>query len=62
MMKEGRLVSNFFTREGLIYQEGKDDEDEKSKKSTQRKKVEADDEDLKIHILVPKKTTLKKRL
>lgn len=21
MMKEGRLVSNFFTREGLIYQE-----------------------------------------
>lgn len=22
MMKEGRLVSNFFTREGLIYQEG----------------------------------------
>ena len=24
MMKEGRLVSNFFTREGLIYQEAKD--------------------------------------
>jgi len=26
MMKEGRLVSNFFTREGLIYQEANEDE------------------------------------
>jgi hypothetical protein len=64
MMKEGRLVSNFFTREGLIYQEAKDEEDEKDKKSTNRKKpAETDEEeDLKIHILVSKKTTLKKRL
>jgi len=37
-MKEGRLVSNFFTREGLIYQENKDDDDDKSKKSSQKKK------------------------
>jgi hypothetical protein len=28
MMKEGRLVSNFFTREGLIYQEGGAADDE----------------------------------
>jgi hypothetical protein len=31
MMKEGRLVSNFFTREGLIYQEAKDDDVESTK-------------------------------
>jgi hypothetical protein len=63
-MKEGRLVSNFFTREGLIYQEAKDDDEDKDKKSTTRKKpAETDEEeDLKIHILVSKKTTLKKRL
>ena len=64
MMKEGRLVSNFFTREGLIYQEaGADDEggqtgEEKKKKD----KSLVSDEDLKINILVAKKTTLKKRL
>ena len=61
-MKEGRLVSNFFTREGLIYQESKEEEDSKSKKSTNRKKPETDVEEAKIHILVAKKTTLKKRL
>jgi hypothetical protein len=39
MMKEGRLVSNFFTREGLIYQEVKEgDDDDKSKKSDVKKK------------------------
>ena len=27
MMKEGRLVSNFFTREGLIYQEANGEEE-----------------------------------
>lgn len=27
MMKEGKLVRNFFTREGLVYQEAKDEED-----------------------------------
>ena len=61
-MKEGRLVSNFFTREGLIYQEANDDEEGKSQ-STKKKKAEpADDDELKINILVAKKTTLKKRL
>lgn len=63
-MKEGRLVSNFFTREGLIYQESKEEEDSKSKTSTHHKKKapETDEDDSKIHILVAKKTTLKKRL
>ena len=66
-MKEGRLVANFFTREGLIYQEAKDgDEDDKSKKSDRNKKKhhqsEADDDEMKIHILIAKKTTLKSRL
>lgn len=28
MMKEGRLVQNYFTREGLIYQEAKDGADD----------------------------------
>ena len=60
-MKEGRLVSNFFTREGLIYQEaGNDEEGQSSQKKT--KPPPGDDEELKINILVAKKTTLKKRL
>ena len=46
MMKEGRLVSNFFTREGLVYQEMKDGDEEKSKEV--RKNSEVDDEDMKI--------------
>lgn len=59
MMKEGRLVSNFFTREGLIYQEaGHDDEASEAKKPKDKRS----DDDVKIHILVAKKTTLKKRL
>ena len=64
MMKEGRLVANFFTREGLIYQEVKDgDDDDHHKKSKSRKKqLETDDEEMKIHILISKKTTLKSRL
>lgn len=61
MMKEGRLVSNFFTREGLIYQEANNDEEgQSSQKKT--KPPTGDDEELKINILVAKKTTLKKRL
>lgn len=74
MMKEGRLVSNFFTREGLIYQEaggagGEDgDQSESSKKGAKKprggKAAAAGNEegDLKIHIMVAKKTTLKSRL
>lgn len=66
MMKEGRLVSNFFTREGLIYQEagsgnGEDDQSESSRQNTKQKKRRPEDGDLKIHILVPKKSTLKSR-
>ena len=64
-MKEGKLVSNFFTREGLIYMEAPD-EDEESQSgvhpSQRKKKVRADDEELKVHILVAKKTTLKQRI
>ena len=69
MMKEGRLVSNFFSREGLIYQEAGAgaDENESQQMSdssrVQKKKRPAEDGvDLKIHILVSKKTTLKHRL
>jgi len=58
-MKEGRLVSNFFTREGLIYQEGNDDQSQGEKP---KKSKSVNEDDLKIHILVPKLTTLKKRL
>jgi serine/threonine protein kinase len=65
MMKEGKLVSNFFTREGLIYMEAPD-EDEESQSgihpAQRKKKVRNEDEELKVHILVAKLTTLKQRL
>ena len=65
MMKEGKLVSNFFTREGLIYMEAPD-EDEESQNgvhpSQRKKRVRTDEEELKVHILVAKKTTLKQRI
>ena len=61
-MKEGRLVSNFFTREGLIYQEANAEEEGQSSSQKKAKPAPADDEELKINILVAKKTTLKKRL
>ena len=61
-MKEGRLVSNFFTREGLIYQEANGDDEGQSQSQKKEKKPPVDDEELKINILVSKKTTLKKRL
>lgn len=64
-MKEGKLVSNFFTREGLIYMEAPD-EDEESKSgvhpSQRKKKVRNEDEELEVHILVSKKTTIKQRM
>lgn len=67
-MKEGRLVSNFFTREGLIYQEAGassgegDDQSETSKEQNKKKRQRgASEDELKIHILVAKKTTLKAR-
>ena len=65
MMKEGKLVSNFFTREGLIYMEAPD-EDEESQSgihpAQRKKKVRNEDEELKVHILVAKLTTLRQRL
>ena len=62
-MKEGRLVSNFFTREGLIYQEaGAEDEGDKSTEKGKKGENNLNDEDLKINILVAKRTTLKNRM
>ena len=68
-------MSNFFTREGLIYQEAggsspQEGDGEQSDSSKQRgkrgggpgKRTDEDGNDLKIHILVPKKTTLKARV
>jgi serine/threonine protein kinase len=70
MMKEGRLVSNFFTREGLIYQEasggaspdGENSESSKARGLKKPKGARDEDGDGKIHIIVPKKTTLKARV
>lgn len=63
MMKEGRLVANFFTREGLLYQEVKEGGEEESKKGGKKPPAaQPEDEETKIHILVAKKTTLKQRL
>ena len=55
-------MANFFTREGLIYQEVKEDEESGHSKHQQRKPAKGDDDELKIHVLVAKKTTLKTRL
>jgi dual specificity tyrosine-phosphorylation-regulated kinase 2/3/4 len=65
MMKEGKLVSNFFTREGLIYMEAPDDDEESQSgvpPSQRRRKPRNDDEELKVHILVAKKTNLQKQI
>jgi len=63
MMKEGKLVSNFFTREGLIYQEVKDgDESERGDHKKASRKQAKPDEEVNIHVMVAKKTTLQKRL
>ena len=64
-MKEGKLVSNFFTREGLIYMEAPDEEEESQSgvhPALRKKKKRADDEELKVHILCTKKTNLKHRM
>ena len=65
MMKEGKLVSNFFTREGIIYQEGGENDNSSqsmSEPSQNKKKRKNNDGPVKINLLVPKKTTLKNRL
>ena len=64
-MKEGRLVSNYFTREGLIYQEAKEGDDSAMSESIRKgdkKKAEPRDGPIKINLLIPKKTNLKHRL
>ena len=64
-MKEGKFVSNFFTREGLIYMEAPDEDKESQSgiyPSQRKKKAKNEDEELKVHILVAKKTTLKYRM
>mmetsp|Transcript_25419 Transcript_25419/g.25168 ORF Transcript_25419/g.25168 Transcript_25419/m.25168 type:complete len:334 (-) Transcript_25419:16-1017(-) len=65
MMKEGKLVSNFFTREGIIYQEAGDGENTSqslSEPSHDKKKKPKGDGSIKINLLVPKQTSLKHRL
>jgi serine/threonine protein kinase len=64
MMKEGKLVSNFFTREGIIYQEAGDNENssQSASISSQQKKRKNQDGPIKINLLIPKKTSLKHRL
>ncbi len=62
MLKEGRLVSNFFTKEKLLYQEGIDNGDSHAymdnSDAGHKKKVRTG----KIQLLVPKKSSLKHRL
>ncbi len=66
IMKKGRQVSNFFTREGLIYQEPGDPDASKSHNmsdvSGRHNKKRNPNDPAKIQILVPKRTTLKYRL
>jgi len=67
IMKKGRQVSNFFTREGLIYQEPGDNDASKSQNtmsdmSGRHGKKRNPNEPIKIQVLLPKKTTLKARL
>ena len=68
MMKRGTLVGNYFTREGLIYQEPPDEDDKDASRTHSMsnasvkhgKKRQGDH--LKIQILIPKSTSLKHRL
>lgn len=64
MMKEGKLVSNFFTREGIIYQEAGEEENSSQSQSeaSQGKKKKNNDGSIKINLLIPKKTSLKQRM
>ncbi len=70
MMKKGKLVGNFFTREGLIYQEPKDEEDKDASRTHSmsnasvhhERRKQGSGENLKIQILIPKVTSLKHRL
>lgn len=62
-------MSNYFTREGLIYQEAKDTESEGGKESSKhsekrgsKPRQTTEEDELKIHVLIAKKTTLRSRL
>jgi len=63
MTKKGRLVNTFFTKEGLLYQEGGDEASETSvdvaNPFSKKRNLE---ESRKIQILVPKKSSLKHRV
>lgn len=59
MMKEGRLVSKFFTKEKLLYQDAFVDDDQSQNDASGYSHRERSG---KIQILVPKKSNLKSRL
>ena len=68
MVRNAKLFSNFFTKEGLIYQEHGDDDKSKqnshsiSDYSYRQSKKANMNEILKVQILIPKRTNLKARL
>lgn len=66
MMKEGKLVSNFFTREGILYQEANGGANSSQSMSESSKNNKPDNKNsdgpIRINLLVPKKTSLKHRL
>ena len=61
MLKTGRLVDNFFTKEKLLYQETTDEEKNKHL-SEEMAELLKKQKKSKIQIMVPKKTSLKARL
>ena len=61
-MKEGKLVANFFTREGILYQEANGANTSNSVSDGSKRSKNEGDGPIKINLLVPKKTNLKHRL
>lgn len=67
MMKKGKLVGNYFTKEGLIYQDPQEENENKGdpqapSEPQTRKRRRVPGENMKVQILIPKATTLKHRL
>jgi serine/threonine protein kinase len=68
LMKSGKLVGNFFTKEGLIYQEPKEDGDKDTSRTHSKSNASArvprkcENGNSPIHILIPKTTSLQHRL
>ena len=54
LVKKCKLASNYFTKEGLIYQQPPAEEEKSMSESVNAKK--------KVQILIPKRTTLKRRM